>query len=362
MMFGGDDTGGFFGGGGAGSDRMPTCRVCSQKFATFPELKQHIREENHHDINMTKPSPNTTLNPTASTFIPGGFNNNNTNNASTPFVSKKSSKSFPDSNNISSFNKSPEMNPFTGNFNSTSIPPRDKAVMNSQLFPWGNTSASSSQDSTSTKTNLNPFAPSNPTNNNSSINNPFVKSILKSGFDDQKGDSRHVNFKLGSSPDKLVNSNNNNNPFATANNNVSMNPFINPFTNPSVNQLVSPGSSSSDSSWKRQGTPAHGAIMKPNMQPAVSHENNDVHAPPHTDAFTGGAPRVKLKGKIKASTTAMAPSEAPSGLVSGKKVSPRKVTDPSSGSSMHEKSEKWICRYCDVQCSTSDEFEAHNRR
>ena len=40
------------------SERVPTCRVCSKSFATFPDLKQHIREENHHDVNLTKSGPN----------------------------------------------------------------------------------------------------------------------------------------------------------------------------------------------------------------------------------------------------------------------------------------------------------------
>lgn len=355
FMFGGDQNGGFYGGSASqpsGSDRMPTCRVCSQKFASFPELKQHIREENHHDVSMTKPAatPNpAALNPAASSFYPGA---NNTP-AVTPFAPKagrKASfdKSFSDTN-FPPNNKSPDMNPFSSGFNSTStIPPRDKNVVNTQLFPW-DSKPSSFQDSS---IKLNPFTSSsmgNNNNNNNNNNNPFVKSILKSGHDDHKGENRHVNFKLNSSPDKPPGIN------ATSSN-VTMNPSFNPFSMSFNQPNASSSAPSSDAQWKRQGTPAHGAIMKPKAQ--FAQELDDQEDMSNNGASMPAAPRVKLKAKIKKVIAPSAPdTDAQPIFTTGKKLSPRKEAVSSSGGS-----EKWICRHCDVQCASSDDFEAHNRR
>lgn len=353
-MFGGGDASGGFS-SGPGSDRMATCRVCSQKFASFPELKQHIREENHHDINMTKPiTTNTTLNPSASSFVPGNITNNN-NLSMNPFSSnmpRKASfdKSLTDSS-ISYNNKSPEMNPFSSGF--SSMAPRDKNIVNTQLLSWA--SAGSTSQDFSMK--VNPFAPQNSStiNNNNNNNNPFVKSILKTGYDDQKGENRHVNFKLNSTPDKFTSNNMTMNPSA--------NPSFNLFANLNPNPIVSPAVPSSDASWKRQGTPAHGAIMKPQVQ-SMQMGHNDGNPFDTTAPAVNHAPRVKLKGKIKTNTTTVPAAntttnnisaEAPPGLSSGKKLS-RKDANASGGS------EKWICRHCDIQCATSDEFEAHSRR
>jgi hypothetical protein len=37
------------------NEKVPTCRVCQQKFTTFQDLKKHIRLESHHDVTLSKP-------------------------------------------------------------------------------------------------------------------------------------------------------------------------------------------------------------------------------------------------------------------------------------------------------------------
>ena len=163
---------------------QPSCRVCSQKFNSFYELKQHIRQENHHDASMSAGLPTQT-------------------NQSAPIQPVKTfapQKSFGTSagwgtsaSGITGFGSGPVAASLSGPFSqeqtfsipnqsSTSAPSKGPTtVMNTNLFPWQQGSSSLSGTTVKSQEPIKPTSSSFPSFGQSSSLGVFTSN--KPAFD-----------------------------------------------------------------------------------------------------------------------------------------------------------------------------------
>ena len=347
-------------------DKAPTCRVCSQKFQSFDDLKKHIRIENHHNASVPNKQSN---NNDGTDSKPFGGNNNQMfrNNQQqgfpkfqSPFMSDSKSSIFGDRKSFSSTDdaqkalvginesststapfSSPDMNPFTNNQQQqqqqqTTAPMANKPIMNKQLFPWfaGNISSNTNPNPNPSDSTNQPIG-MNKTASPFTVNNNFTTTISATTANTTTATSNTTKPFGFKSLDSTALNAPNTNPFFKQQSSSQFLSQNDPFKKSSDITATATEESKTNNNNNNNNIPktqfTNTAMNKANNpffpMKSISNDNNNNN----DDSFRSPTPTTLLSS----STAVVA-------------VSPVPV--------------QWYCQTCEKQCSDGSDFEIHLTR